>query len=470
MPAAPRHPEHLGPLRRRPLLHPGPARRGRPELDAGRRRLRRATTTTPVINPLCIDVRSGGYFPADLRGLYDITGHGFDGTGQTIGFTLWTARRAPGGDDARSRPTTGDQLDHDRPELRRDGQLADRAELVHDADRRGRPPAVHPRERQPRTTTSARTSRRRSTSRRRTASPRTSAMKYYASDCASTTPPGSGLTNAGCNGTDVGLEEAIEDAANDPTLHSVSNSWAFGGEAEWGADRPVPARGREQPRDRRRGRHDLLLLDRRLGHVPVRLPVRQPARRRASAARAPTRRATPATWSTSTTWSGGGSWCSNVFARPAWQTGAGVTANAPCPGRVIPDVSAIADPNTGVRFVSTHERRPAAPRAGQVGGTSLAAPVMNGLQAVTQNFVNAQTYPGATPQMGFVGAGALPARQQRPTTRATSATSSAATPPTRRAGPTATPRPRAGTPRPAGASPTGSTSASATRCSSARPT
>ena len=24
-------------------------------------------------------------------GLYNITGHGFDGTGQTIGFTLWTA-------------------------------------------------------------------------------------------------------------------------------------------------------------------------------------------------------------------------------------------------------------------------------------------------------------------------------------------------------------------------------------------
>src|SRR4029077_17553969 len=44
-----------------------------------------------VISPLCADVRSGGYFPADLRGLYDITGHGVNGTGQTIGFTLWTA-------------------------------------------------------------------------------------------------------------------------------------------------------------------------------------------------------------------------------------------------------------------------------------------------------------------------------------------------------------------------------------------
>src|SRR5262249_47659129 len=44
-----------------------------------------------VINPLCVDVRSGGYFPVDLRGLYDVTGHGIDATGQTIGFTLWTA-------------------------------------------------------------------------------------------------------------------------------------------------------------------------------------------------------------------------------------------------------------------------------------------------------------------------------------------------------------------------------------------
>jgi hypothetical protein len=49
-----------------------------------------------IISPLCVDVRAGGYFPTDLRGLYNITGHGIDGTGQTIGFTLWTAaeRRA----------------------------------------------------------------------------------------------------------------------------------------------------------------------------------------------------------------------------------------------------------------------------------------------------------------------------------------------------------------------------------------
>src|SRR5262249_20239369 len=43
-----------------------------------------------VIHPLCSDVRSGGYFPSDLKGLYDINGHGIDANGQTIGFTPWT--------------------------------------------------------------------------------------------------------------------------------------------------------------------------------------------------------------------------------------------------------------------------------------------------------------------------------------------------------------------------------------------
>ena len=36
-------------------------------------------------------MRSGGYFPADLRAIYNVTGHGVDATGQTLGFTLWGA-------------------------------------------------------------------------------------------------------------------------------------------------------------------------------------------------------------------------------------------------------------------------------------------------------------------------------------------------------------------------------------------
>ncbi len=93
-------------------------------------------------------------------------------------------------------------------------------------------------------------------------------------------PANSGLANAGCNGTDVGMEMAMEDAANDPTLHSVSNSWAYGGEAEWGITDPFVVATEQHPRARRGGRDDLLLLDRRLRHVPVRLPDRQPVRRR----------------------------------------------------------------------------------------------------------------------------------------------------------------------------------------------
>ena len=390
-----------GPVRRRPLLHAGPARPRQHEpmpggADCGE------DEDDAVINPLCVDVRAGGYFPADLRGLYDITGHGFDGTGPDDRLHAVDRRRAPGGDDA---------VRHRRPATRRSRSTRPASRR---ATRRPTPSSCTTQTVAPdhllsilengntRTTTSARTSRRRSTSRRRTASPRTSAMKYYASECASTTPPGSGLTNAGCNGSDVGLEEAIEDAANDPTLHSVSNSWAFGGEAEWGAADPfliaaenslaiAAAAGTtfyfstgdsgtyesgypsDSPYVVARRRHEHVLDDA--------TPPRGARRRRGAAAAAgartssPGRRGRPAPAS-----------------RPTRRARA---ASSRTSRRSPTRTPASASP-------STHERRPAAPQSGQVGGTSLAAPVMNGLQAVTQNFVAAQTYPGATPQIGFV--------------------------------------------------------------------
>ena len=181
-----------------------------------------------VINPLCIDVRAGGYFPADLRGLYDITGHGFDGTGQTIGFTLWTAAERQAAMTAFA-TDTGDTADHGRPELRRDGQLADRRRA---RARRRRSRADHllfilENGNSTRTTTSARTSRRRSTSRRPTASRRTSAMKYYASECATDAAAGLRPRERRLQRHRRRHGEAMEDAANDPTLHSVSNSWAL---------------------------------------------------------------------------------------------------------------------------------------------------------------------------------------------------------------------------------------------------
>ena len=143
-------------------------------------------------------------------------------------------------------------------------------------------------------------------------------------------------------------------------------------------------------------------------------------------------------------------------------------ANASCPGRAIPDVSAVADPNTGLRFTSTTNAT-GGTQSGQVGGTSLAAPVMNGLQAVTQNFIAAQTYPGATPAIGFtapvlyqLGNSGHYASYFRDITCGNTANPTS--------GPDGDAATRAGTPRPAGASPTGSTSAPATRSSSVRRT
>ncbi len=345
-------------------------------------------------------VRSGGYYPVDLRSLYDITGHSYDGTGQTLGFTLWTVPERQAAMTKFS-TDTGDQLitvdpsctatgnspttpsscstqtvaaDHlmtilENGNLDTTNNFGSNVETALDIEA-AHGIATH------------------------------AGLKYYASECATNPPANSGLANAGCNGTDVGMEMAMEDAANDPTLHSVSNSWAYGGEAEWGVTDPfVVATG------------NILAFAAAAGTTfyystgdsgtyesgypsdsPYVVSVGGTSTYSTSA---------PGTYSTTTTWSGGGSWCSNIVGRPSWQTGAGVTANASCPGRVIPDVSAVADPSTGVRYTASTNLT-GGTSSGQVGGTSLAAPVMNGLQAVTQNFINAQTYPSATPHIGFV--------------------------------------------------------------------
>jgi len=342
-------------------------------------------------------VRSGGYYPVDLRGLYDITGHGFDGTGQTLGFTLWTAPEKQVAMNTFA-TTTGDQL----------------ITIVPSCTATGNSPTVP----SSCSTTAVGADQLQFILENGNVDPGTNfgsnvetaldieaahgiathaGLKYYASECATTPPPNTGLANAGCNGTDVGMEEAMEDAANDPSLHSVSNSWAYGGEAEWGPTDPFVV-----------ATANILALGAAAGTTfyystgdsgtyESGYPSDSPYV--VSAGGTSTYSTTnSATWSTSITWNGGGSWCSTQYARPSWQTGAGLT-NASCPGRVIPDESAVADPNTGVRFTSTTATGTS---SGQVGGTSLAAPVLNGLQAVTQNFVNAQTYPGATPPIGFM--------------------------------------------------------------------
>ena len=205
----------------------------------------------------------------------------------------------------------------------------------------------------------------------------------------------------------------MEDAANDPTLHSVSNSWGFGGEAEWGAADPFVIATENSLAIAAAAGTTFYFSTGDAGTYQSGYPSDSP-HVVAVGGTSTYSTSNSGQWSTTTTWSGGGSWCSNLFARPAWQTGAGVAANAPCPGRVDPRRLGGRRPEHRRPLHLRRRTLTGGTQAGQVGGTSLAAPVMNGLQAVTQNFVAAQTYPGPTPKIGFVGAGALPARQQRP--------------------------------------------------------
>jgi subtilase family serine protease len=79
-----------------------------------------------------------------------------------------------------------------------------------------------------------------------------------------------------------------------------------------------------------------------------------------------------------TAWSGAGSGCSAYILKPSWQTDGG------CGHRTVADVSAVADPNTGVSVYDTYGLRP---RGGWLvfGGTSVAAPIIGAVYALANN-------------------------------------------------------------------------------------
>ena len=83
-------------------------------------------------------------------------------------------------------------------------------------------------------------------------------------------------------------------------------------------------------------------------------------------------------WSESA-WSGAGSGCSTVFAKPSWQKDTG------CAQRTVADVSAIADPSTGVAVYGPASRHRSAWMV--FGGTSVAAPLVGGVYAVNAGAV-----------------------------------------------------------------------------------
>jgi subtilase family serine protease len=93
-----------------------------------------------------------------------------------------------------------------------------------------------------------------------------------------------------------------------------------------------------------------------------------------------TRDASTRGWS-ETVWSGAGSGCSAYIPKPTWQTDAG------CARRTVADVSAVADPNTGVAVYDTY-------RVGGwlvFGGTSVSAPIIGGVYALAGS-IGSTTY------------------------------------------------------------------------------
>jgi subtilase family serine protease len=81
---------------------------------------------------------------------------------------------------------------------------------------------------------------------------------------------------------------------------------------------------------------------------------------------------------TETAWTGAGSGCSAYIAKPSWQTDAG------CARRTVSDVSAIADPNTGVAVYDSYAYRGS---SGWMvfGGTSVSAPIIASVYALAGN-------------------------------------------------------------------------------------
>jgi len=99
-------------------------------------------------------------------------------------------------------------------------------------------------------------------------------------------------------------------------------------------------------------------------------------------------------WS-ETAWADGGSGCSKVYAQPSWQkdTASGMARNTLCTMRMEADVSAVADPYTGVAVYAPES---ASKSAWMIfGGTSVAAPLVGGVYAVNGGAVSYGSNPYA---------------------------------------------------------------------------
>jgi subtilase family serine protease len=90
-------------------------------------------------------------------------------------------------------------------------------------------------------------------------------------------------------------------------------------------------------------------------------------------------------WSESV-WSGAGSGCSAYIAKPSWQT------DTACANRTVADVSAVANPNTGVAVYDSYGSTGGA-NWYVFGGTSVSAPIIASVYALAGNTINYGEYP-----------------------------------------------------------------------------
>jgi subtilase family serine protease len=94
---------------------------------------------------------------------------------------------------------------------------------------------------------------------------------------------------------------------------------------------------------------------------------------------------------TESVWSGAGSGCSRYEPKPSWQHDAG------CSRRTVADVSAVADPNTGVAVYDTYN----VPGWLVFGGTSVAAPIIASVYALAGGPVTYGSAPYGNPSALF---------------------------------------------------------------------
>jgi len=99
---------------------------------------------------------------------------------------------------------------------------------------------------------------------------------------------------------------------------------------------------------------------------------------------------------TESAWNGSGSGCTTLNTAPAGQT----TTMTSCSGRAIADVSAVADPSTGLAVYAPTSRSSSS--WAQYGGTSLSSPIIAAVYALSGKTAGyANTIPYANPSALF---------------------------------------------------------------------